>query len=80
MFYSKYAKMEAYLNFYSILCLIKRDRNIDSATMKASFYKEHPEFILFVESDDYQARRIYQLTSKQVLCTDTNTLYGDITL
>ena len=55
----------------------ERDRNIDSATMKASFYKEHPEFILFVESDDYQARRICQLSGKQVLCVDSNKLYDN---
>jgi len=48
---------------------------IGPADFKANYFKNDPA-LLFVESDDWQARRIHELTGKQVLCTQTNKLYG----
>ena len=45
---------------------------------KADFYNSHPEYLLFVESSDREARAIHQMTGKQVLCVETNKLYGDL--
>lgn len=55
-----------------------RERNysgISPEVAKADLYKNHPEYILFIESNDREAQRIHQLSGKQVLCTDTNKLY-----
>lgn len=53
----------------------QRNSTISSEYMKGNFYKNHPEYLLFIESDDYQARRIHEISGKQVLCTSTNKLY-----
>ena len=48
---------------------------ISSEKYKADFYKSHPEYRLFVESDDYQARRIAEISKKPVYCVQTNKVY-----
>jgi hypoxanthine phosphoribosyltransferase len=42
---------------------------------KAKFYKEHDNYKLFVESNDVQAKRIYDITKKPVYCVESNKLY-----
>jgi len=42
---------------------------------KADMYKDD-YWLLFVESDDYPARKIHELTGKPVICIETNELYG----
>lgn len=44
--------------------------------IKADFYKADADAHLFVESDDSQARKIFEISHKPVLCIATNTLYG----
>lgn len=44
--------------------------------MKGHIYKDDTDMILFVESSDYQARRIYEISKKPVLCIEKNILYG----
>lgn len=41
---------------------------------KAEKYKDD-YWLLFVESDDYQARKIHELTGKPVVCIETNSVY-----
>ena len=45
--------------------------------MKAVWYKEHPEYLLFIESNDREAQRIHEISGKQVFCVSTNKMYGD---
>lgn len=47
---------------------------ISPEQMKADKYKKSNS-ILFVESEDRQAREIYKLSGRPVLCIETNTLY-----
>lgn len=42
---------------------------------KADFYKQHDNYRLFVESSDYQARRIFELTQKLVYSVEANKIY-----
>lgn len=49
---------------------------IGPARFKAERYREDRNAHLFVESDDYQAQRIHDLTLKPVLCVETNIMYG----
>ena len=44
--------------------------------MKAKVYSEDNNAELFIESDDYQAQMIHQLTGKDVYCVSTNKYYG----
>lgn len=42
---------------------------------KGEYYKSHDEYELFVESSDYQASRIAEISNKQVYCVGTNKMY-----
>lgn len=48
---------------------------ISPELFKAVVYKNHPNDILFFESDDYQARFIHNNTGKAVYCVGTNKMY-----
>lgn len=48
---------------------------IPSYLYKASVYTKLTNFKLFVESDDFQARKIKEITGKSVFCNTTNTMY-----
>lgn len=52
------------------------DRIIPSYEYKSEIYKKLENKTLFVESDDFQARKIYENTGKPVYCTDTNKMYA----
>lgn len=43
--------------------------------MKGTIYRDDKQSILFIESDDYQARMIHKISEKPVLCVSTNKLY-----
>jgi len=45
--------------------------------MKGMIYKNNPVAMLFIESDDWQAMNIHQISGKPVLCIETNKLYGN---
>jgi len=47
--------------------------------MKGTLYKNDPDSILFIESDDWQAMNIHQISGKPVLCISTNKLYQKLT-
>lgn len=57
----------------------KKERDssgISPEMMKSKIYLEDKDAILFFESDDYQARRINEITGKEVYCVSSNILYG----
>jgi uncharacterized HAD superfamily protein len=54
----------------------RQNSGISPSVMKAKVYGNDKDCILFIESDDYQAREIHQISGKQVLCVSTNKLYG----
>ena len=43
---------------------------------KGNFYKANDYYKLFVESDDFQARKICEISGKPVYCVDTNKMYN----
>lgn len=45
---------------------------------KGEFYKQATDFKLFVESSDYQARKINEISGKPVYCVETNKMYNEI--
>lgn len=54
------------------------ERNRSGVTpekFKSDFYKTHNNYSLFVESDNWQARRIWQMSNKPVFCVESNKLY-----
>ncbi len=51
------------------------DRVVSPYEYKSYMYKNSEDKLLFVESDDFQARKIYEITGKPVYCTDTNKMY-----
>ena len=54
----------------------ERNRSgITSEKYKADFYKSHSNYTLFIESSDFQAKRIAEMASKPVYCVETNKLY-----
>ena len=42
---------------------------------KANFYKSHSNYSLFVESSDYQAKRIFEITGKPAFSVECNKIY-----
>ena len=53
----------------------RNKRNIPPEKYKADFYKKHDNYKLFVESNDYQAKRISEISGKPVYCVESNKLY-----
>lgn len=52
------------------------ERNkIPSELYKGEFYKANGNYQLFVESSDYQAKRIAEISKKPVYCVETNKMY-----
>jgi len=50
------------------------DRKGKHADYKADYYKKH-DYLLFIESNDEQAKRIYEHTNKPVYCFESNAYY-----
>lgn len=55
----------------------RNDMHIPPELLKGMVYKEDRNSILFIESDDYQAKAIHEMSGKPVLCTTTNIMYGN---
>lgn len=53
----------------------ERSRLITPWDYKASEYGNRDDLLLYIESNDYEAQLIHQLTKKPVLCISTNRLY-----
>lgn len=54
----------------------KEERNLKPAPVyKAEMYKSHPEYMLYIESNDYEAQAIWKLSEKPVYCFSTGKLY-----
>ena len=51
-------------------------KGVPSEVMKGVYYKNHKTARLFVESDDFQARRIFEISGKPVYCVESNKLYS----
>lgn len=55
---------------------IEERNKIPSYLFKASFYKSHDEYLLYVESDDYQAKMIHNISGKPVFSVEKNCIYN----
>ena len=54
----------------------ERNRSgITSEKYKSDYYKSHENYELFIESNDYQAKKIAEMAKKPVYCVETNKLY-----
>lgn len=49
---------------------------IPSEKYKADFYGSHDNYELFIESSDYQAKKIAEITNKAVYAVETNKMYN----
>ena len=49
--------------------------NIHPGVYKGEYYKQHPQYWLFVESSDEEAQIICKVAKKPVYCVSTNKLY-----
>ena len=74
--YANYTLMGLYrLGVMNCHLQMAESRDIPAWRFKADAYRD-PNWVLFVESSDKQARRIHEETGKPVICTETNKLYG----
>lgn len=55
---------------------IEERNKIPSYQFKAYFYKSHDEYLLYVESDDYQAKMIHNISGKPVFSVEKNCIYN----
>ena len=53
----------------------RNQTGISSEEMKGAYYKKQDWALLFVESDDWQAREIFRISGKPVFCVESNKLY-----
>lgn len=51
---------------------------VSPSVFKGVAYRDSKGFLLFVESDDDQARAICSISNKPVFCVKTNTMYNAI--
>ena len=49
---------------------------ISPEVYKGEYYKNNGIYELFIESNDYQAKKIAEISKKQVYCVETNRMYG----
>lgn len=63
------------LMFKANSCKERNDSGVSPEMFKATVYVDHPNAKLFVESSDYQAQRIAQMSGKPVFCVEMNKLY-----
>lgn len=54
----------------------RNNSGITPELLKGNYYKNDTNSILFIESNDFQARRIHNISKKPVYCVDTNTFYN----
>lgn len=55
---------------------VQRNNWVSPSQYKSEIYLNLQYCVLFVESDDYQAQEIYNITHKNVFCYSTGKLYG----
>lgn len=62
---------------YMVGCKDREERNstMNPAAYKATVLKSLPHIILYIESNDWEARAIHQLWGRPVFCVESNTLY-----
>ena len=53
----------------------RNEKGISPEAYKGVFYANNNKYRLFIESNDYQARRIFEISGKPVYCVETNRLY-----
>ena len=53
----------------------RNDKGISPEAYKGIFYANNENYKLFVESSDYQAKRIFEISKKPVYSVETNKLY-----
>ena len=53
----------------------RRKKGIPPEIYKADFYNSHNNYELFIESSDYQAKKIAEITNKPVYSVETNKMY-----
>ena len=53
----------------------RNSTGIPPELFKGNFYKTHNNYKLFVESSDYQAKKISEISNKPVYCVETNKIY-----
>jgi uncharacterized HAD superfamily protein len=53
----------------------RRKKGIPPENYKADFYNSHNNYELFIESSDYQAKKIAEITNKPVYSVETNKMY-----
>ena len=54
----------------------RKDSCVSPAMFKSNIYKKRGWAKLFIESEDWQAKAIYNMTGKPVYCVSTNKMYG----
>lgn len=54
----------------------RNNSGITSEMYKGNYYKDNSNYQLFIESSDYQAKRIAEISNKPVYCVDTNKMYN----
>lgn len=54
----------------------RHNSGITSEIYKGMFYKSSNVYQLFIESSNYQAKRIAEISNKPVYCVDTNKMYN----
>ena len=55
----------------------RHSKGIPPEKYKADFYKQKDNYRLFIESNDYQAKKIAELSGKPVFCVETNKIYDN---
>lgn len=53
----------------------RNEKGISPELYKASYYKQHNEYKLFIESNDNQAKKIAEISQKPCFCVETNKMY-----
>lgn len=53
----------------------RNKKGVPPEIYKADYYKSHNNYVLFIESDDNQAKKIAEISKKPVYCVETNKLY-----
>lgn len=54
----------------------RNEKGVPSELLKGVYYKNSEWAKLFVESDDFQARKIFEISGKPVYCVESNKMYS----
>ena len=53
----------------------RKQKNPNPGIYKGNYYKMFDQYKLFIESEDWQAKQIAEISGKNVYCVETNKLY-----